>query len=146
MGLYLIDQKEIEKTAESLLGIPYKHNGRSEKGLDCWGLVYLFFKRLGHQLPEGDGMPVEDDWYKLDPTRYQRELYKLGNEIGHFKKLKKFDIPYFSLYRDVITHSGVMLDQMRFIHVLNNRTVEISSFQKRFWRKKYRGGIRLKNI
>ena len=43
MGLYLVSQKEIDRTVESLLGIPYQHNGRDEEGLDCWGLVYLFF-------------------------------------------------------------------------------------------------------
>ena len=144
MGLYLIDQKEVDKVAESLLGIPYLHNGRSKEGLDCWGLVYVFFNKLGYKLPEGDGMPVEENWYKLDPARYYRELHKLGNEVGNYRKLLRFDIPYFSLYKNVITHSGVMLDNIRFLHVLNGRSVEISSFQKRFWRKKYKGGIRLK--
>ncbi len=145
MGLYLVSQKEIDRTVESLLGIPYQHNGRNENGLDCWGLVYLFFKKLGYDLPQNDGNVIEGNWYKLDPGRYYRELNKLGKEVGHFHKLRKFDIPYFNLYKNVITHSGVMLDKKNFIHVLNGREVEIASFDKRFWRRKYKGAIRLKN-
>lgn len=146
MGLYMISEKELEEVINSLLGIPYKHNGRDENGLDCWGLVYLFFKKLAYKLPVDDGKKIDENWYKLDPGRYYRELHKLGKEVGSYKRLIRFDIPYFNLYKSVITHSGVMINKKEFIHVLNGRKVEISSFNKRFWRRKYKGGIRLENI
>ena len=41
---------------ETYLGIPWKVAGRDRDGLDCWGLVYLFYKeRFGIALPTGLG-------------------------------------------------------------------------------------------
>ena len=36
-----------KEITEKYLGIPYRHRGRSLKGLDCWGLVVLVYKDFG---------------------------------------------------------------------------------------------------
>ena len=136
----------LKSIAEELLGIPYEHNGRDKEGLDCWGLVYLFFKKLGVELPTGDGKYISDEWYKIEPERYEKELAGLGEEVGHFKHLQPLDIPYFRLYQDVVTHTGVMLDDTHFIHVLIDKEVRIDTMKRRFWRAKYAGARRLNNI
>ncbi|MFW5855734.1 MAG: C40 family peptidase [Bacillota bacterium] len=141
MKSYFYPSGYIMEVAESLLGIPYELNGRDENGLDCWGLVYMFFKQLGIKLPEDDGGFVDENWYKKDPDRYKRGLSTLGREVGDCHNLKVLDIPYFTLYREVVTHSGVMVNDEEFIHVLNGRKVEFASMKKRLWRRKYAGGI-----
>ncbi|ACL70374.1 C40 family peptidase [Halothermothrix orenii] len=137
---------EIKKIVNRLIGIPYKHNGRSYQGVDCWGLVYLFFKELGVDLPVGDGEFVPDDWYKQEPDRYIRGIRTLGEEVGHYRYLKPLDIPYFKLYRNVITHSGVMVDDDSFIHVLINKEVRLDSMSRKYWKRKYAGAIRLTGL
>ena len=53
------------------------HNGRSsEKGIDCLGFVILFYRDLEAELPNDDGKPIEEDWYKKDPYRYIRGYKK----------------------------------------------------------------------
>lgn len=41
------------------LGIPYKHLGRSFKGVDCYGLLLLYYKELF-------GIELKDWWYEKD--------------------------------------------------------------------------------
>jgi probable lipoprotein NlpC len=134
----------IEEVVEKLKGIPYRHNGRSEEGVDCLGLVYLFFCNFGLELPIDDGNGfIADDWYLKEPERYINGLSKLGTEVGHFNNLQPFDIPYFRLYRNVITHSGVMIDEEHFINVLINDRVRVDTMRRRFWKAKYAGARRI---
>lgn len=133
----------IKEVVDELVGIPYEHNGRSKNGIDCWGLVYLFFNKLGIKLPRNDGKYISQDWYKIEPDRYIKGLEELGGEVGHYKNLKLFDVPYFRLYRNVITHSGVMIDNKHFIHVLINDRVSIATMKRRIWRGKYAGAKRI---
>ena len=132
---------KIEKIASKYRNIPYKHRGRSLRGLDCLGLVVKFYQEFGIDLSDYD-MKYEKDWYKKEPEIYIRGLLNLGKEVA-FEELDKLDLIYFTLYKDVVTHAGVMINQHEFIHILQDRNVEISSFN-RFWRKKYSGARRIK--
>ena len=144
MDLRSIKFEKIEKVARSMVGIPYKHNGRDEDGLDCWGLVYVFFKRIRIKLPLDDGgEAAPDNWYKTNPDRYKKGLETLGEEVGHYRNLQPLDIPYFRLYRNVVTHTGVMLDDEHFLHVLNEKEVSIATIKRKIWHRKYDGAIRL---
>ncbi|MFW5980614.1 MAG: C40 family peptidase [Halanaerobiaceae bacterium] len=138
-----LDTSKLFEVAEKLEGIPYEHNGRNYEGVDCWGVVYLFFEELGIHLPVDDGKFISDKWYKEKPQRYLNSLKKLGKEVGHYKNLYPLDIPYFNLYRNVITHTSVMLDDRHFVHVLIDKEVTIDSMERRFWRKKYKGARRI---
>jgi len=42
-----------------------------------------------------------------------------------------------------VTHTGVMLDDRHFLHVLIDKEVSVDSFERRFWRAKYAGARRL---
>ncbi|MFW6237664.1 MAG: C40 family peptidase [Halanaerobiales bacterium] len=134
---------KIEEIVERLVGIPYKHNGRSTEGVDCWGVVYLFFSELGIELPLDDGGHISQEWYKKDPGRYRRALQSLGEDVGHYRNLQLLDIPYFRLYRNVVTHTGVMVDEGYFLHVLIDKEVSVGRISRRFWRKKYSGAVRI---
>ncbi len=135
--------EKLKQVAKKLTGIPYKHNGRNTKGVDCWGVVFLFFKELGIELPVDDGKYIPDDWYKRDPNRYLRELKQFGKEVGHYDNLKPLDIPYFRLYKNIVTHTSVMIDNTRFLHVLIDKRVSTASMERRFWCKKYEGARRI---
>lgn len=94
-------------TAESYLGIPYKHQGRSEYGVDCVGLLYVVFRDLG-----------VDFAY---PRNYQRTPKQ--NEIFHFVSnfSEETDCP---IKGDVVllgnerllTHAAIFIDKYTYIH------------------------------
>lgn len=137
-------KERVWEVKERLTGIPYLHNGRSYNGVDCLGLVYLFFKELGVKLPINDNKGyISNDWYKVEPDRYINGLKSIGEEVGHYRNIQILDLPYFRLYKNVVTHTGVMLDSRHFLHVLIDKKVRVDSFDRRFWRAKYAGGRRL---
>jgi len=66
-----IDEGKIKELLEKYKNAKFLHNGRSlEEGIDCLGFVILFYRDLGVELPNDDGKPIEEDWYKKDPNRY----------------------------------------------------------------------------
>ncbi|AGB42428.1 cell wall-associated hydrolase, invasion-associated protein [Halobacteroides halobius DSM 5150] len=138
-------ENKMEKVVRKYRNIPYKHNGRSLTGLDCLGLIIGIYDEFGITIPDGDGEPVPEDWYKEDAERYLRGLQKIGQPV-EFDKLQVLDLVYFKLLDDIVTHSGVMINDHQFIHILQDKNVEIGTLNRKFWRRKIAGGRRLIKI
>ena len=124
-------------------GTRFFHNGRSlEEGIDCLGLLILFYKEFGVELPSDDGKPIEDEWYLNDPTRYIRAIRDLGYPDVNLDELKPLDLIFFVVNHDVITHSGIMLSNNRFVHMTPKKGLRVSKFE-RHWIRRFRGGVRV---
>ncbi|NLY90253.1 MAG: C40 family peptidase [Firmicutes bacterium] len=137
-----MEQNNYEEYAREFLGIPYRHGGRDRHGLDCLGLAYLFYKKLGINLPNGDGQPYTTDWYKIDPERLLRGLERVGRAVNlKTEPLKPLDLVYFQV-GGAITHAGVMVDQHSFLHVMNGQQVRVSPLNLA-WKRRLRGARRL---
>lgn len=88
-------REDAVQTALSLLGVSYRWGGRSERGLDCSGLVHLCFSACGFCLPRSTrGMQALESVEKKDVRR--------GDLI---------------LFED---HVGLMLTRTHFIHASEN--------------------------
>lgn len=135
-----MSRQAIDAAVAAHVGIPYEHNGRGPDKLDCLGLIVSFYRSLGIEVPNGDGAPIEQDWWRLDPGRYLRGLLTIGRPA--VPPLRPLDLVYFALRDGVVTHSGVMIDEQRFIHVLEGRRVMVSRLAG-FWLRKLRGARRL---
>lgn len=135
-------QSKYEQIARQFLGIPYRHGGRDRKGLDCLGLVHLFYRELGIKVPDNDGQPYANDWYKKDPERLLRGLLQVGKPVNlPAEPLQPLDLVYFRM-GGAITHAGVMIDHHSFLHVLTRQTVQISPLNLA-WKRRLRGARRL---
>ena len=135
-------QSKYEQIARQFLGIPYRHGGRDRKGLDCLGLVHLFYRELGIKVPDNDGQPYANDWYKKDPERLLRVLLQFGKPVNlPAEPLQPLDLVYFRM-GGAITHAGVMIDHRSFLHVLTRQTVQISPLNLA-WKRRLRGARRL---
>ena len=135
-------QSKYEQIARQFLGIPYRHGGRDRKGLDCLGLVHLFYQELGIKVPDNDGQPYANDWYKKDPERLLRGLLQVGKPVNlPAEPLQPLDLVYFRM-GGAITHAGVMIDHRSFLHVLTRQTVQISPLNLA-WKRRLRGARRL---
>jgi len=108
-----------------LVGIPYARHGRDERGLDCFGLVWLAARRLG--------TPIGDPWYSgFDPS-----LADLAESIG----LRRIDGVRpgcaIEMVRDGRLHLGLALDERRMMHAVLGEGVVVADIgsipAKGFW-------------
>jgi probable lipoprotein NlpC len=127
------------------IGVPYKDQGRSiTEGLDCIGLAVCIFEELGVSLPSGDGLAIDRNWFRKDRDRFLRALQEIGEPID-ISEVKRYDIVYFVIVGNIVSHMGVMLDNETFIHSIQKRDCFISKLD-RYWRKKIRGARRIPEI
>ena len=132
---------KIKRLLELYKNVPFVHNGRTLEGLDCLGFVIHFYRNFEISLPNDDGKIIEEDWYKQDPQRYIRGLGGLDGVQISINDLQALDLVYFAIARDIITHTGVMINRYEFAHMSPKNNFQISKME-RHWRTRYRGAIR----
>ena len=88
----------VVKTAESLLGTPYKYGGTDPRGFDCSGLVYYSYLQSGIEIPRTTRQQANNttpiDWQKLRPG----------------------DLLFFQTFGNDISHVGIYTGNDQFIH------------------------------
>lgn len=132
---------KIEKQLEQYRDVPFVHNGRTLDGLDCLGFVVHFYKNFGIYLPDSDGKEIDKDWYKTDPQRYIRSIQKLNGLQVSLNDLQPLDLVYFAIARNIITHTGIMINSKEFAHMSPKRNFTISKME-RHWKARCKGAIR----
>lgn len=113
---------------DRFIGIPFEHNGRNFKSIDCIGLVKLYLNENGIDFYAQDGKQIAKEWYIEDPKRLIRAI-KNQAYIINYKDRKKYDIGLFE-FSDIVTHIGVMVDRNNFLHIFENRKSGLSRIDK----------------
>lgn len=125
---------------EYLFYIPFVEHGRDENGIDCWGLVYLFYKDFfGINLN-----PYKDDYYFFERNICKEDVQKVINKEFMTGNWMYKDDPEFG---DVVIltlagrpfHAGIVVDDKKgkMIHCLN----KIGVCQDNFNDHKYKNRI-----
>lgn len=65
--------------AEAWRGVPFRWDGRSQAGVDCWGLVMLF-----HEIVKGEALP---DWARRGEARGWIARTIAGETRSHWQGL-----------------------------------------------------------
>jgi len=102
---------------EDLLGIPFKFRGRDRRGVDCLGLVWLYLRSKGIDIPDTDGLPMERD---LQPDYLERAAQALSRFCDNVPHPGSGDIVLMRLPGGY-THLGVMVDGENMLHVLKDK-------------------------
>lgn len=96
------------------IGIPFEYNGRNTDGIDCLGLVQLYLKDHGYNMPSGDGRRITEGWHDQDPERLREGLENFFIQVDN--KPQKFDVLLFEL-KGKLRHLGVMHNMNQFLHI-----------------------------
>jgi cell wall-associated NlpC family hydrolase len=123
------------------LGVPYKHQGRSMQGLDCYGLIIAIYADLGIKL-----FDIEEEY--TDDWAFKGKNYFLENAYKDWEKVNKarlLDVVTFKNSKGIMNHAGVMLDDNRFINSCKAGIV-VYRLSDEVWRKRFYGFYRQKGV
>ena len=124
-----------------LIGIPYQTHGRDESGIDCLGLVILFYRKHGINLPD-----------YLDLYQDTRNFELLNQHIDDNKgKFERVSAPRFG---DIVLmrigrfacHLGIYINESTFLHAHDGRESAIDRTDSYVWRERIVGYYRACDI
>jgi len=110
----------IARTAETLLGAPYREGGALPDGFDCSGLVNYVFARHGIAVP-----------------RDVRRQATVGVPVA-LADIRPGDLLFFSTTGSGPTHVAIAIDRSRFIHApKSGAVVRVESLALSYWAKRF---------
>lgn len=113
------------ETADDLLGTPYCWAGTTPDCFDCSGFVSYCFDKGSVPLP-----------------RTSRELYLMGQEVNQ-DELLPGDLVFFRTNGKSVSHVGMYIGRLSFIHSSTSKGVMISGINDRYWGPRYLGARRV---
>lgn len=109
----------------SLIGIPYKHGGKTLKGFDCWGLLWYFFHEIGIDSP----MPTDYETRKSNNGRNEVAKTLLSNNLKPIENPKEPCVVFFKR-GDLTIHAGVWIPEMgKVLHCVDKMGVVLEHLQ-----------------
>jgi cell wall-associated NlpC family hydrolase len=121
-----VDQARMGKIIAGFLRTPYKEGGRDKYGIDCSGLTYSVYRKYnGTVLPR----TVAGQYDKLTPVDMNDLTYG--------------DLVFFKLNGNRISHVGIYIKNMKFVHAAKSEGVVVSSLKEKYYRKSYKGARRV---
>ncbi len=120
-------RKDLVKTAERYLGIPYKWGGtNSRTGFDCSGLTMAVYHYNGLNMP-----------------RVSRDQYRAGQKI-YKHQLKRGDLVFFATSGGKrVSHVGIYVGNSKFIHAPGRgKRIKYNSLDDKYYKKHYVGARR----
>ena len=97
--------EEVMATARSWVGVPYKHQGRSRRGVDCGGLLLCIGRDLGVRLLE----PSVEYSMSPDPEIIEKGITDNCTLVSNIDDIRPGDIIHFSFAGEP-RHVGMATD------------------------------------
>lgn len=123
---------------EKYLTIPFKDRGRDWNGVDCWGLVHLFYKEeFGINLPPY--LDVNEKWNQVGQI-----AAVMGVEKNKWKRVETPTLGDLVLFNitGMPVHVGIVLDKQLMLHALDKVGVSIEPYRTLKWGTRIEGFYR----
>ncbi len=127
------------------IGLKYKNLGRDFDGVDCYGLLYLFYKNeLNIILPDFAALNYEKEWYR---RKEDHILNNIGNTwIKVDRPYKVYDgLVFFLGTKNVANHIALYVGKNQILHIYENITSRIDILDSS-WESKLYGIMRYSNF
>lgn len=91
------------------LGIPFKHLGRSFKGVDCYGLMLLYYKELFN-------IELKDWWYEKDWSKkgcdyFMQNYSHVATRVVDSPKIHDTVLFFTDINTKVVNHAGIVVEE-----------------------------------
>ena len=116
------------------IGLPYASNGRDESGIDCWGLVRLFYKQeYNIELPS-----YTEEYSGAYDTRIldMMDIYK--NNWAQVQQPEVGSVIVFNILGEPF-HVGIYVGEDKFIHARDGMDSVVESVNSPRWTKRIEG-------
>lgn len=115
----------------NLIGLPYKLFGKDEKGIDCYNLVKLYYKK-------NFNVEIQDD-FSLINKKDIVNLKKIKDQQNTWFKCDIIENGVLLLFRvnNFPLHCGVAINNKQFLHIQENKTSCIEKIS--IWKNKILG-------
>ncbi|MEW6259696.1 MAG: C40 family peptidase [Thermodesulfobacteriota bacterium] len=128
LDAYGLSDEAFENHIQKYIGIPYRRNGTSQKGMDCSGFVSQFYRSLFDiNLPHNSLAQ-----YRFSMLHTVDEDDMQPGDLVFFKHPKS----------NRINHVGVYLSDGQFVHASSSEGVTVSSLDEGYWKKRFVGSKR----
>jgi hypothetical protein len=119
---------------DKYIGLPYKDNGRDIDGIDCWGLVRLYYKEeLNIDLPS-----YVDEYTGPYDTNVTRAISLYKDSWNKTTTPRAGDVVLFNIYGEP-AHVGVYVGNNKFLHCREGRDSVVESLANIKWNKRLDG-------
>ncbi len=123
--------RKLSAWANNYVGLPFKADGRTREGVDCYGLVCLVYKELHNiDLNPFTGIFVEQTPEKM--IEIARIMNKDRDNWLRGDKPQTFDMVQLRTGRHAF-HVGIMVDGKRMLHVEEGIDSVIESIRSPLW-------------
>jgi len=119
----------------SYIGIPFKELGRDRRGLDCYGLVRLFYaEQFDTVLPI-----LLDNYASTKDSKDVHEVVKCCIPEWSDVKIGSYgDVCLFNL-KGLPIHLGLYLGDGKFLHAIRGADSCIERLDSKLWEKRFKG-------
>jgi len=126
--------------SDAYTGIPFRADGRTREGLDCWGLVVMVYReRLGVSLPEFPGAyPDESPESLRNAAGVAREERKRWTRV---ESPRVYDVALLRI-QGLPCHVGVVASKGRMLHVMAGIESCVEEYTGPQWRNRIEGFFR----
>jgi len=119
---------------DKYIGLRYKDNGRDIDGIDCWGLVRLYYKEeLNIDLPS-----YVDEYTGPYDTNVTRAISLYKDSWNKTTTPAPGDVVLFNIYGEP-AHVGVYVGNNKFLHCREGRDSVVESLANIKWNKRLDG-------
>ena len=116
------------------IGLPYTSNGRDESGIDCWGLVRLFYK----QEYDIDLPSYTEEYAGAYDTRILEMMDQYKNNWSQVQTPEIGSVIVFNILGEPF-HVGIYVGEDKFIHARDGMDSVLESVNSPKWTKRIEG-------